>query len=283
MIDFNAVRARHSLVEVAARYTELRKQGNEYVGRCLFHNDSDPSMTIFRGRDGVQRYRCFACGATGDVLDFLCEIESIDKVEAVKRLDGEQLPAPNLRPPRELPPDESECWEPVLPVPDDAPAYEPARTFNPKRGREVSYARATLITPYRDAQDRLLGHIVRLEFEDGKKLCPVVTYCIGPGGVRRWCAKRMRPPYPLVGVEELAKRQTASVLVVEGEKKREAARKALPGFVVVSLLGGAEAVAKNDLRPLAGRQVTLWPDADVVGRRAMREVGAALEPTGGDA
>ena len=134
----------------------------------------------------------------------------------------------------------------------------------------------TLSVPYARADGGMIGHIVRLEFEDGKKICPVITYCAGPNGDRRWCAKRPKPPYPLVGAEQLALRPDAAVMLVEGEKKRLAGESIMPGFVWLSLLGGAEAVAVNDLKPLAARYVTLWPDADPVGRKAMRLVGEAL-------
>lgn len=277
-IDFNAVRARHPLVEVVARYTNLVKKGNEYVGLCLFHNDKNPSMTIYRGRDGFGHYRCFSCGAGsegGDVLDFIMSLENVDVIEAVRRLDGDEMPMPQTRPPLDLPPDESDCWEPIVPVPADAPAYNPANTFNPKRGKHVAY-RPALSVEYRNAAGEFIGHIVRLEFNDGKKVCPVITYCAGPGGKREWCAKRPPPPYPLVGVELLAKHPDMAVLLVEGEKKRLAAEKVFPRFVVLSLLGGAEAVRVNDLSPLRGRNVTLWPDAEVVGRKAMRMVGEGL-------
>lgn len=274
-INFDDIRLRHPLTDVVARYADLQKKGKEYVCHCLFHADSDPSMTIFRGRDGVGRFRCFVCGAGGDVIDFMREVENCTAAEAVKRLDGGEMPMPNTREPRALPRDESDDWTPIVPVPDDAPAYEPKRTYNPHRGKHVNY-RPTLVTRWSTVDDKLIGHIVRMEFEDGKKICPVVTYCQGPDGRREWVAKRPAPPYPMVGVEQLAKNPKMSVMVVEGEKKREQGEKAMPGFVWVSLLGGAEAVSKNDLTPLRGRNVTLWPDADPPGRRAMRLIGEAL-------
>jgi hypothetical protein len=242
-------------------------------------------MTIYRGRDGFGRYRCFSCGAGsegGDVIDFIAAVENVDAAEAVRKLDGEELPMPSTRLPRELPPDETSCWEPIVPVPDDAPPYDPARTFNPKRPtmddgsvRWVRYQPA-LTVAWRRPDGALIGHIVRLEFADGEKICPVITYCVGPGGEKRWCAKRPKPPYPLVGSELLEQHPQKSVLLVEGEKKRAIAEANMPQFVVVSLLGGAEAVKVNDLRPLKGRRVVLWPDADAPGRRAMREVGEYL-------
>lgn len=283
-LDFAGVRARHSLVEVAARYLpDLKKQGSEYVCRCPLHNDSDPSFTIWRGRDGIERFHCFPCQSHGDVIDFMREMESIDAPEAVRRLDGGTLPMPNTREPRTLPPDASDCWEPIVPVPADAAPLDLKRVFNPKaaedqagRRRYKDYARsATHRAEWRDHTGALWGYVVRLEF-DGKKYPVTVTWCVGPGGERLWAAKRPAGPYPLVGADGLGARTKAPVLVVEGEKKREAIAAKLPAFVVVSLYGGAGGIAALDLSPLVGRNVTLWPDADAPGNRAMHDLGVRL-------
>lgn len=286
--DFQRIRATYPLVDVVARYVEVRKKGAEFAAQCPFHNDSDPSLTIYRGRDGTQRYRCFACGAGsegGDVLDFLRAIEGCSTREAVAMLEGERLPPVNInREPLKIPPDESECWHPIVPAPDDAPEYDPARTYNPKSfdkktgkcGRFVRYKPERLDT-YRDADGRVLCHVVRLVFDDGKKLCPTITFCEGPGGVRCWTSKRMPPPYPLMGLDDLAKRPDAHVLVVSGEKCREVAAKRLPKFAVVTWLGGDEAADLADVGPLAGREVLYWPDADHSCRAAVGRLAARIE------
>ncbi len=275
-IDFNAIRADYPLVDVAARYLpDLKRAGTEYVARCPFHTDGNPSFTIYRGRDGIQRFKCFPCTLAGDVIDFVAAIENIEPGEAARRITGEDLlPRPGAYVPRDLPPDESDCWVPILPVPDDAPAYDPGRTFNPRRSKVVSY-RPTRQDAVHAADGRLLGYVVRLEF-DGQKLCPVVTYCEGPKGVRQWAAKRFPRPYPLVGLDALAARPETAVLVVSGEKCRAAAADALPGFVAVTWIGGDDAVDHADLEPLRGRSLTLWPDADESGVRAMARLAERL-------
>ena len=275
-IDFDGIRQRHPLLQVAARYIPtLKKAGSEYVGLCPFHNDGKPSLTIYRGkRDGLQRYRCFSCGAGsegGDVIDFMCAIESIDKAEACRRLDGNSLPAPGAFTPVELPPDESDVWVPILPVPADAPAYDPAATYNPKRGMAVRW-RPTRQDAVKDAQGRLLGYVIRMDFDDGAKITPVVTYCEGPEGKRHWTAKRFPRPTPLVGLDELAARPTDEVLIVSGEKCRALAAERLKGFVVVTWIGGDPGIEHADLTPLKGRRLMLWPDADASGIVAMRRL-----------
>ena len=80
-------------------------------------------------------------------------------------------------------------------------------------------------------------------------------------------------PRPLYGLELLASREGAPVLVTEGEKAAEAARLIFPEFAVVTSPNGAEAAAQADWSPLTGKQVTIWPDADVHGRDFASEVG----------
>jgi putative DNA primase/helicase len=284
-IDFDGIRDRHALLDVAARYVpSLKKQGKEYVGQCPFHNDSDPSLTIYRGRDAVQRYRCFPCGVGGDVIDFMAAIEGVDAAEACRRLEGNALPAPGAFVPRELPPDESECWTPIIPVPSDAPKYNPGKTFNPRSPtrddgsvRLVHY-RPERLDEVRGPGGELYGYVARLVFDDGKKICPVITFCEGPDGVRRWCTRRFARPTPLVGLDELAKRPNDMVLVVSGEKCRAVAAEKLPGFVVVTWIGGDPGIEHADLEPLRGRALTLWPDADASGIAAMKRLQDRLAP-----
>jgi len=272
--DIQEVRRQFPLVEVVSRWVELKRRGSEFVGLCPFHADTNPSFTVYHGKDGIDRYRCFACTEGGDVLDFICGIHGCELSEAIKILAGDRLPPAGTVPPAPKP-SEEKCWVSIVPAPDDAPAYDPAKTYNPKRGRFVHYRPARLDT-YRDEKGRILCHVVRLQFEDGQKICPTITYCEGPDGKRAWCAQRMPPPFPLQGLDELAKRPKDHVLVVSGEKCREAAQRALPQFVVVSPMGGDQAVGSADLTPLLGRYVVLMADADGSSQNSMREIGIKL-------
>jgi DNA primase len=84
----------------------------------------------------------------------------------------------------------------------------------------------------------------------------------------------------LYGLPALVQRPEAAVLVVEGEATAEAAALLFPELVVISWANGANAIAKTDWRPLAGRPVTLWPDADAPGRKAMVRLGSLLAELG---
>jgi hypothetical protein len=96
------------------------------------------------------------------------------------------------------------------------------------------------------------------------------------GGMLKWRWKSPPELRPLYGLDALAARPHAPVFVCEGEKAAEAARPLFSGFVVIGWPGGTNAAGKSDFAPLAGRDVTLWPDVDEAGEAAMKEVAAIL-------
>jgi DNA primase len=70
------------------------------------------------------------------------------------------------------------------------------------------------------------------------------------------------------------------VLVVEGEKAADAARALFPDHVAVCWQGGAQAVVLADWQPMAGRYLTVWPDNDDAGRKAVAAVAKAASAAG---
>ncbi|MCP9787475.1 hypothetical protein KBY99_00575 [Cyanobium sp. Maggiore-St4-Cus] len=85
-------------------------------------------------------------------------------------------------------------------------------------------------------------------------------------------------PRPLYGLPGLGLRPEAPVLVVEGEGTADAAARLFPQHVVLTWANGSKAIGKADWTPLAGRSVTLWPDADAAGLAAMENLTALLHP-----
>lgn len=84
------------LVEVISQYVPLQKKGGRYFGCCPFHNEKTASFCVNNGW-----YHCFGCGATGDVVKFVMEMESVSFYDAVKLLAdkvGMQLPEVKLDP-----------------------------------------------------------------------------------------------------------------------------------------------------------------------------------------
>ena len=78
---------------VIQQFLPLKKSGNNrYVGVCPFHDDHSPSMSV---NSTLGIYKCFACGAAGDVFKFIQEHEKLDfkgAVEWVANFVGYTLP-----------------------------------------------------------------------------------------------------------------------------------------------------------------------------------------------
>lgn len=159
----------------------------------------------------------------------------------------------------------------VMPVPDDAPPVPKAHS---RHGAPAArYA-------YRAADGRVNFYHDRYEPKGERKQFSPLTLWRFPGGDCRWQFKAPPDPRPIYGLDLLAAKPDAQVLIVEGEKARAAAESLLPDAVVIGWQGGAQAVSKADWRALSGRAVILWPDADDPGKTCMDKLAALLQHAG---
>ena len=83
MSQIKEVKDATNIVEIVAEKIKLENSGANYRACCPFHSEKTPSFFV---NPGLQRYRCFGCGANGDVLDFLQNFEGITFYEALKTL-----------------------------------------------------------------------------------------------------------------------------------------------------------------------------------------------------
>ena len=83
--DVARVRAASDLVAIASEHIALKRVGRRYTGLCPFHAEKTPSFSV-NPTEGL--YYCFGCGAKGDVITFVREVEHLDFAEAVERLAG---------------------------------------------------------------------------------------------------------------------------------------------------------------------------------------------------
>jgi DNA primase len=81
--DIARVRSSTDFVAVASEHMGLRRVGSRWVGLCPFHNEKTPSFSV---NAELGFYYCFGCGAKGDVITFVRELEHLDFVEAVEKL-----------------------------------------------------------------------------------------------------------------------------------------------------------------------------------------------------
>ena len=83
-----------NIVDIAGGYFSLEKRGSNYWACCPFHHEKTASFSI---NESGQFYHCFGCGASGDVIKLVSEMESLDFIDTVKLLAeraGLQMPQP---------------------------------------------------------------------------------------------------------------------------------------------------------------------------------------------
>ena len=78
--ELNNLRLKANIVDVIGSYIPLEHKGKNYLGVCPFHEDHSPSMSV---SDEKQIYKCFSCGAAGNVFTFIQNYENVSFVEAV--------------------------------------------------------------------------------------------------------------------------------------------------------------------------------------------------------
>jgi len=79
----NRVQQANDIVDVVGEHVSLKKKGHELLGLCPFHEDHRPSMNV---NPVKQIFKCFACGAGGDVLKFVQMREGLTFPQAIERL-----------------------------------------------------------------------------------------------------------------------------------------------------------------------------------------------------
>lgn len=88
--------SRPNILEVISRYLPLRKVGREHIGRCPFHQDTNPSFRVSENK-GV--FYCFACAEGGDVLAFVMKHDGLTFPQALAELGMGNGPRPERRSP----------------------------------------------------------------------------------------------------------------------------------------------------------------------------------------
>ncbi|MGF1669199.1 MAG: DNA primase [Balneolaceae bacterium] len=89
------IREAADLVEVVGDYVRLKRAGSGYVGLCPFHDEKTPSFHV---TPNLGIYKCFGCGESGDVFNFVMEMEGVGFQEALQTLAdryGISLPQQN--------------------------------------------------------------------------------------------------------------------------------------------------------------------------------------------
>lgn len=236
-----------------------RKRGNAWVAGDL-SGAAGQSLKINLSNGA---WSDFATGDHGsDLISLYAAIHGLSMGEAHRQLGGESKPAARVNGTHRPAPPAEPARRVVTPVPE---ASADCACVHPHLGKPSH--RWT----YFDGNGEVLGYVARYDPAGERKQLIPWTWDGGAWGMGQWPA-----PRPLYGLQELAARPDAAVLVVEGEKAADAARRFATPYVVITWPAGAMAVDKADWKPLKGRKVLMWPDADEPGKKAMQRVAQII-------
>lgn len=264
---------------VAEWFPGGKMQGREFVTGSLT-GGAGRSLSI-NTRTGVWKDFSDGSGGADPISLYAAAFHQDRQGEAAKALahklgfDIAAQPGEQRRPaaaPRPRDPDE---WFP-MPPPADAPDPDGLDRFSG-------------VWVYRDAAGSRLNYVVRSEptAKRPKKVVFAITWgrriWTEKGQLRDqtgWHNKHPLPPMALYGLDRLAARPNATVIITEGEKACDAATRMFPDHVCITWPRGSKNVLKADWSPLAGRDVIIWPDNDPPGIAAARDVKEALAEIG---
>ena len=79
--EIESIRSSANIVDIISSYIPLTLKGKNYFGVCPFHEDHSPSMSLSTDK---QIYKCFSCGAAGNIFSFVKDYENVSFLESVK-------------------------------------------------------------------------------------------------------------------------------------------------------------------------------------------------------
>jgi DNA primase len=84
--NIEEIKNRLDIVSIVERHIKLKKAGKNFLGLCPFHSEKTPSFIV---SPSIQRYKCFGCGESGDIFNFVEKVENLDFVETLEKLAKE--------------------------------------------------------------------------------------------------------------------------------------------------------------------------------------------------
>jgi Ti-type conjugative transfer relaxase TraA len=233
-------------------------------------------------RDG--RWYRFSDGSKGDIFALVKEAAGVDTKEAFEIVAGHAGIGPkasagiypfknpaltSLEKAKTEALQKEETWRVLDKIPENAPAFKPEKDLAHTLKKNNWRLAATY--EYRNKDGKLLGYVVRVLDEEGKKQTLPVSYCHNTKvNFNRWWLKGFSDNgyKPIYGAEKLGQSPLQRVLIVEGEKAADAAAKIFPEHTVISWMGGSASASKANWKAVGGREVTVWPDNDAAGKKA---------------
>lgn len=129
---------RTDILEVVEPHVRLKRSGRNHLGLCPFHQEKTPSFSVNAEK---QFYYCFGCGAGGNALSFLMNLENLEFPEAVEQLARRQgLEIPRQQTPGQRREEDSRRQLLDL-MREAADFYRQELRRHPQRQRAVDYLR----------------------------------------------------------------------------------------------------------------------------------------------
>ena len=248
-----------------------------------YGNKGSISIHVAGSKQGL--YSNFETGESGNALKFIQDQLECDHKQAFKWgaewLGQDRLGALTKSPIQRDPPQTQakQEWTPIFPAPSTPVDLKAEQNISYMLKGRQERARYT----YKDADNNVLGYVVRLEDKQGNKITPTLTHCQNGKGEKQWRWQGFGNDRPLYGLDQLKAKPNVSVLIVEGEKTCEAAREIFKDHAVVTWSGGSGAVQKSDWSVVKDRSVTIWPDHDQPGLNAASKIAGILKEQGNQA
>jgi len=159
---------------------------------------------------------------------------------------------------------------PVRPEDVFAAIVPPPRKPNDQEATHPALGKPTTVYKYINLDGQTVGYVCRWDILDlgkPKKEVRPLRYGTLNGNAgyywKGWKDDTNRPLYGLGSLSRLG--PNAPVLLVEGEKTADAAAGYFPKYAVLSPMNGSQSPHLADLSPIAGRDVSIWPDHDQPG------------------
>lgn len=255
-----------------------RRRGAGWQALCPAHEADgakhDPSLSVAEAQDGAVLLRCFAGCETKFILDRL-GLAWADLWPDGHRPANDDIPTsravatacPNSASRSAKPSSTASPPAKTTASPPPPGNGQGGKATYPSAEAAIAQLERSMGKPaarweYVDAQGHLVGLVVRWDLpQGGKDIRPIARLSDG-----QWAITAMPEPRPLYRLPDILKADPQTpVIVCEGEKTAEAAAQC--GLLATTSSGGAQAAAKTDWTPLAGRNVIVLPDHDEPGRR----------------
>ena len=212
---------------------------------CPAHDDLTPSLSVKRRENGLAYCKCHS-GCRPDRVAIHLSKNTIENKEVV------QLPSIQKKAPRGY-----------------ATSKEALQSFIRNNATKLEGS-ADFVHPYHSEEGRLVSLVYRWDVGDKKEFCQL-TKSDG-----KWFRKSMQTPKLLYRLHQLVKAdQTEMVFVCEGEKCVDLLTSW--GLVATTSSQGSTCFRETNWKPLAGRDVVIFPDNDGPGERYAEGVKRVLE------